>query len=132
MKPSPKAERIRRQDFILYPSSFILSSMTLLDQLFALQQTRGQFFSRSAAGIGVAALSSLLNRDLFARLPRQASTARGALAQPHFAPKAKQVIYLHQSGAPSHIDLSTTNRRCKRITEWSYPRRFGWANGSLG
>ena len=44
-----------------------------------------------------AALASLLNPSLFA--------GDGALAAPHFAPKAKRVIYLFMSGGPSHIDL---------------------------
>ena len=38
-------------------------------------------------------------------LRRQALLSRGALPKLHFAPKAKRVIYLLQSGAPSHIDL---------------------------
>jgi hypothetical protein len=68
----------------------------------ALHQTRRQFFGRTAQGIGLAALGSLLNRDLFAA-PK--ATTHGALSALHFAPKAKHVIYLHQSGAPSQIDL---------------------------
>ncbi len=71
-----------------------------LEHELALHQTRRQFFGRTAQGIGLAALGSLLNRDLFA-----APTTHGVLPAPHFAPKAKHVIYLHQSGAPSHIDL---------------------------
>jgi hypothetical protein len=60
--------------------------------------TRRHFFSRSATGIGVAALSSLLGRDL--------QGATGGLAGfPQFAPKAKRVIYLFQSGGPSQMEL---------------------------
>ncbi len=70
--------------------------------------TRRHFFGRSAAGIGTAALASLLNPRLFAA-PAAGNSAPlgqpGLLAQPHFAPKAKRVIYLFQSGGPSHIDL---------------------------
>ena len=33
----------------------------------------------------------------------------GPLPLPHFAPKAKRVIYLFQSGGPSQLDFSTTN-----------------------
>ncbi|MFO0927484.1 MAG: DUF1501 domain-containing protein [Gemmataceae bacterium] len=66
--------------------------------------TRRQFFGRSALGIGVPALASLLARDGLA-----ASTERnrigGLPALPHFAPKAKRVIYLFQNGAPTHVDL---------------------------
>src|SRR5689334_14557321 len=56
--------------------------------------TRRHFFQRSAVGIGIPALASLL----------QAETG-GLPGLPHFAPKAKRVIYLHQSGAPSQLDL---------------------------
>ena len=57
--------------------------------------TRRQFFGRTATGIGTAALASLLNGRLF-----------GSAASPaHFAPKAKRIIYLFQSGAPSQIEL---------------------------
>ena len=60
--------------------------------------TRRHFFSRASTGIGVAALSSLLQQDLGA--------SEGALPGiPHFAPKAKRIIYLFQSGAPSQMEL---------------------------
>ncbi|MFT5127309.1 MAG: hypothetical protein ACI8W8_000912 [Rhodothermales bacterium] len=59
--------------------------------------TRRQFFGRGASGIGGLALGSLLSRDL---------AAEDALRQvQHFAPRAKRVIYLFQSGAPSQLDL---------------------------
>ena len=54
--------------------------------------TRRHFFGRTSTGIGVAALSSLL-------------AERSAAAGLHHAPKAKRVIYLFQSGAPSQMDL---------------------------
>jgi hypothetical protein len=60
--------------------------------------TRRHFFGRSATGIGVAALASLLNGQAVAG---REAPSRG----PHFAPKAKRVIYLFMSGGPSHIDL---------------------------
>jgi hypothetical protein len=71
----------------------------------ALDFTRRQFFGRSATGLGIAALASLLADD--AR-PDEATTPgeTDALAGlPHFAPRAKRVIYLMQGGAPSHVDL---------------------------
>ena len=67
--------------------------------------TRRQLFGRAAAGIGTAALASLLNPELFAAGPRAASTAHGSLPGLHFAPRAKRVIYLHMAGGPSHIDM---------------------------
>src|SRR5215467_12642378 len=59
--------------------------------------TRRHFFSRSSTGIGIAALASLLSED--------AKAAAGLPGLPHFAPKAKRVIYLFQHGAPSQLDL---------------------------
>jgi hypothetical protein len=70
---------------------------------FELLQTRRQFFGKAASGIGAAALASLLNPKLFAA--GSDTGPHGALEKLHFTPKAKRVIYLHQSGAPSHIDL---------------------------
>ena len=69
-------------------------------------QNRRQFFGRSSTGIGVTALASLLNGDLFAgEKPGNAARFGGLQGIPHFAPKAKRVIYLLQSGAPSQVDL---------------------------
>ena len=59
-----------------------------------LELTRRHFFSRGATGVGLAALGSLLGRE-----------AGAAEAMPHFAAKAKRVIYLFQHGAPSQLDL---------------------------
>ncbi len=65
--------------------------------------TRRHFFGRSALGVGTAALASLLERDGLADNP---SKRLGGLAGlPHFAPKAKRVIYLFQNGAPTHVDI---------------------------
>ncbi len=67
--------------------------------------TRRQFFSKSATGIGGLALASLLPRDLSAALTEGGKPRGGGLdGLPHFAPKAKRVIYLLQNGAPPHID----------------------------
>jgi hypothetical protein len=67
--------------------------------------TRRQFFGRAAAGIGTAALASLLNERLFAASAGESSKPDGVLPVTQFAPKAKRVIYLFMSGGPSHIDL---------------------------
>jgi len=69
----------------------------------ALALTRRHFFAKTSSGIGLAALASLLEPKLLAA----ATTGNngGLVGIPHFAPKAKRVIYLHQSGAPSQIEL---------------------------
>jgi hypothetical protein len=58
---------------------------------------RRNFLGRSCSLLGGAALSSLL--------PRQAAEASLQPSLPHFAPKAKRVIYLFMAGGPSHIDM---------------------------
>ena len=70
----------------------------------ALSVNRREFFGRSALGLGTAALSSLLARDLGAAGTTPVRIG-GLAGVPHFAPKAKRVIYLLQNGAPSHVDL---------------------------
>lgn len=67
--------------------------------------TRRQFFGRTAKGIGPAALAFLLHSEGTAASEGVAGSAGGLPDLPHFAPKAKRVIYLFQSGAPSQIDL---------------------------
>ena len=71
---------------------------------------RRVFLQSSALGLGAAALGSLLNRDAFAApAPGAALGANKAHIPlpgfPHHAPKAKRIIYLFQSGAPSQMDL---------------------------
>ncbi|MDC0273314.1 DUF1501 domain-containing protein [Planctomycetaceae bacterium] len=61
------------------------------------QLARREFLSRTSLGLGAAALAHLSGGNL--------SAAEGLPGLPHFAPKAKRVIYLMQSGAPSHVDL---------------------------
>jgi hypothetical protein len=62
---------------------------------------RRRFLSRMAMGIGGMALGSLLIPDLF-----KTGEEDGLMAGlPHFAPKAKRIIYLFQNGAPSQLDL---------------------------
>ncbi|MFK7777999.1 MAG: DUF1501 domain-containing protein, partial [Gimesia sp.] len=71
-----------------------------------MHENRRQFFGRSSTGIGTMALASLLNENLFAKEEPKSANRVGGLADiPHFAPKAKRVIYLLQSGAPSQVDL---------------------------
>lgn len=72
-------------------------------------ETRRQFLTRAGTGVGLAALASLLAQDT-ARADGKPSAAPdanfGALpGLPHFAPKAKRIIYMMQGGAPSHVDL---------------------------
>ncbi len=66
---------------------------------------RRWFFRQCGVGLGSIALASLLGADK--TLGAAAVKAVNALdpRQPHFAPKAKRVIYLFMGGAPSQLDL---------------------------
>ncbi len=67
---------------------------------------RRQFFQKGALGLGSIALSGLLSNRLFGTPGGALQSVNYGLTQvPHFAPKAKRVIYLFQNGAPSHVDL---------------------------
>lgn len=64
-------------------------------------ETRRQFFGRSARGLGMAALASLLQENS----ARASGDGTAAPALPNFTPRAKRVIFLFMAGAPSQIDL---------------------------
>lgn len=70
----------------------------------ALHLSRRQFFGRTANGLGIAALASLLSKEGLAAPPR-ATTMPALPGLPHFPPKAKRMVVLWQGGAPSHVDL---------------------------
>src|SRR5882672_6298140 len=63
--------------------------------------TRRHFLGKMSLGLGSVALGSLLIPDLF-----KPGADEGALLTglPHFAPKAKRIIYLFQNGAPSQLE----------------------------
>jgi hypothetical protein len=73
-----------------------------------LHLTRRQLFGLSAKGIGIAALASLF-KDSGLALPTGDESSRdpktgGLVGLPHYSPKVKRVIFLHQSGGPSQIE----------------------------
>ena len=85
-------------------------------------ETRRHFFGRTAGGIGTAALASLLNEN--ANATTSSSKKKGELGGipgvPHFPAKAKRVIYLFMSGAPSQLDM------------WDYkPKMNDWYDKDL-
>lgn len=70
-----------------------------------LNVTRRTFLKRSGVGLGAMALGSLLTEGLFASDATKGEKNPLAPRSPHFAPRAKRVIYLHMVGAPSQLDL---------------------------
>jgi len=83
----------------------------------SLSMTRRTFFRRSTAGvaIGIPALAALLDGDGYAAEPARDPKTGGLTGFPNFAPTAKRVIFLHQSGAPSQIELFDYK---PKLTEW--------------
>jgi uncharacterized protein (DUF1501 family) len=76
--------------------------------------TRRHFFKDCGVGLGSMALASLLNQNIFGAGNPQSSISKGrnpqsngplAPKKPHFAPKARRVIYLFQAGAPSQLEM---------------------------
>jgi len=67
--------------------------------------TRRQFLGRATTGVGSLALASLLNPSSIFAAATQPPAASGALGVLHYAPKAKRIISLFQSGAPSQFEL---------------------------
>src|SRR5215468_3259260 len=80
-------------------------------QKLSLEITRRHFFQECGVGVGKIALASLLAAPVADAPGLPALTRPGspvnplAPRRPHFAPKAKRVIHLFMSGAPSHLDL---------------------------
>ena len=68
----------------------------------SLKSNRRRFLSQLSLGIGSVALGSLMIPDLFGNKTGEEALMAGL---PHFAPKAKRIIYLFQNGAPSQLDL---------------------------
>lgn len=67
--------------------------------------TRRHFLGKGAHGLGALALGSLLRDSLAGSTPSAAIVDPLAPRAPHYAPKAKRVIYLHLTGSPPHLDL---------------------------
>jgi hypothetical protein len=65
--------------------------------------TRRHFLGKSAYGLGAVALGSMLKNSLSATSAPSSDPL--AARMPHFAAKAKRVIYLHLTGSPPHLDL---------------------------
>ncbi len=71
-----------------------------------LHQSRRQFFQGAGLKVGGIALAQLLSQKALSKdLPTQTDIHPALPGLPHFAPKAKNLIYLHMNGAPAQQDL---------------------------
>ena len=105
-------------------------------------QTRRHFFSRCAIGLGGIALASMLNgRKAFGA---EAASGLPALSNPmapragHFAPRAKNIIYLFMAGGPSQLELFDYKPKLIELNGQPIPpsmiegKRFAFMDSSHG
>jgi hypothetical protein len=90
--------------------------------------SRREFFRQGGYGLGAVALASLFGESVFG--------ASGRPGVPHFAPKAKSVIYLFMAGAPSQLDLFDNKPKLKELNGQEIPKelvdgeRFAFVKGT--
>ena len=92
---------------------------------------RRDFLFQSGGGFGALALNALLQKDpLFASPP----TAPNPLAphQPHFTPRARNVIFLFMEGGPSHLDLFDPKPLLNRLAGQRAPSSIRRVITSMG
>ena len=88
--------------------------------------SRRAFLTRSSTGLGALALATLLPGNVLGAAAKETATAGnaragGVLKGLHHPAKAKRIIYLFQSGAPSHMDLFDPKPRLKELTNTELP-----------
>src|SRR5438045_1221842 len=87
-----------------------------------LQLTRRDFLATAASGVGGLALASLFHADgLLASEPGTSASNPFALRAPHFAPKAKQCIFLYMEGGVSQVDLFDPKPKLKELNGKKMP-----------
>jgi len=94
--------------------------------------TRRHFLRQSVTGMGAMALATLLGCG---KTLGNASNASASLQVPHFAPKAKRVIFLHMAGAPSQLELFDYKPELEKLHDQLCPdsllegKRFAFIKG---
>src|SRR6516164_4443117 len=99
-----------------------MSSRRLHVPLFA---SRRDFLLKAGGGFGTVALSALLEQDPLRAAPAHRGQSDGAPRAPHFAPKAKSVIFLFMEGGPSHLDTFDPKPELTRLHGQKLPASFG-------
>lgn len=93
--------------------------------------TRRAFLWQAGGGLGAIALTTLLAQDRPASSAFGASLGHGqprsplAPREPHFAPRARRVIWLFMHGGPSHVDLWEPKPELPRLAGQPLPDSFG-------
>ncbi len=98
--------------------------------------SRRHFLFESAAGIGAAALGTLLGSCSTKRSALEIAIDPMAPRSPHFPGKAKSVIYLHMAGAPSQLELFDFKPELQKLHDKPCPpsllegKRFAFIRGT--
>ncbi|WP_298863562.1 DUF1501 domain-containing protein [uncultured Gimesia sp.] len=87
---------------------------------------RRTFLSQSGVGLGAAALSSLLSgeKTATAQSKRQGASVGGLPGLPHFAPKAKRVIFLCMAGGPTHLETFDYKPKLAQMDGKPFPESY--------
>lgn len=87
---------------------------------------RRAFLRECSSGVGLTALATLLQADSRAadKSPRSINRFGGLDNLPHFAAKAKRIIYLFQNGGPTHVDLFDWKPTIKKMHGQPVPADF--------
>ena len=91
-------------------------------QLAIQHATRRAFFGQASTGLATAALATLLGKSVNAN--NDPLRIGGLPELPHFAAKAKRVIYLFQNGGPTHVDLFDWKPEIQRMNGKPVPKEF--------
>ncbi len=84
-------------------------------------ETRRHFFERCGIGVGAIALQNLLTGDGLGMEPSSNPLAPKA---PHFAPRAKRVIFLFMAGGPSQLDMLDYKPELNRLNGQPIPESY--------
>jgi len=96
-----------------------------------LASTRRHFFGQCGVGLGGMALSSLLAEEGLGSIGQDSLVAR----PPHFAPKAKRVIFMFMAGGPSQLELFDYKPKLQQLhgevipAEYTKNQRFAFIQG---
>src|SRR5262245_61184572 len=95
---------------------------------------RRQFLAQAGLSLGGIALADLLAQDAKGAAPDAADPL--APREPHFKPKAKQVIHLFMAGAPSQLELFSDKPKLRELHGQAPPaaelagKRFAFLKGN--
>jgi len=107
-----------------------------LEARHTLAATRRQFFETAGLSIGGIALASLLAKDGQAAAPALQAKSPLAPKPPHFAPKAKRVIFMFMAGGPSQLELFDYKPKLQELDgqvvppEFTKGKRFAFIKGT--